>query len=173
MAKLKSIDILRYGVTLVLAAFFLAPFVWMASQSLKALGEYYRLPPHLIPNVVRWDNYTKMLGQFPIVQAALNTFFVTYAVGPLARSHIEAGALLAVAQGGGLVGRLGWGVVATRIGSAHAVIVALGLAMAAFAALLALAGSHWPTPAIALAAGLLGLTASGWNGVFLAEVARL
>jgi multiple sugar transport system permease protein len=80
MAKLKPIDILRYTVTLALAVFFLAPFIWMASQSLKGLAEFYRLPPHLIPNVVRWDNYAKMLAQFPIVQAAVNTFFVASVV---------------------------------------------------------------------------------------------
>ena len=110
---------------------------------------------------------------FSAMQMALNTFFVSYAVGALGQSHLTAGALLAAAQGGGLAGRLTWGLVATRIGSAHLVIVALGFAMSAFAAVLAFAQPNWPGPALATVAGLLGLTASGWNGVFLAEVARL
>ena len=110
---------------------------------------------------------------FSAMQMALNTFFVGYAVGVLGQSHVTAGALLAGAQGGGLVGRLTWGLVATRIGSAHRVIVGLGLAMSVFAAILALAGPHWSGLALAAVAVPLGLTASDWNGVFLAEVARL
>ena len=34
-------------------------------------------------------------------------------------------------------------------------------------------GPGWPLPLVATVALLFGLTASGWNGVFLAEVARL
>ena len=80
MRRSKAIEILRYGVTLLLAAIFLMPFVWMASQSLKSVGDYYRMPPHLIPPVVRWDNYTKMMLQFPIIHSAVNTFIVAAAV---------------------------------------------------------------------------------------------
>ena len=40
-------------------------------------------------------------------------------------------------------------------------------------ALVALAGASLPFPALAATTFLFGLTASGWNGVFLAEVARL
>ena len=86
---------------------------------------------------------------------------------------MTAGLLLAVAQAGGLVGRLGWGWVATRVASTHGVIVGLGLAMAVLAVLIGSMGPGWPLPLIAAAAFVFGLTASGWNGVFLAEVARL
>ncbi len=110
---------------------------------------------------------------FSAMQMALNAFFVTYAVQVLGLPHITAGLLLAIAQGGGLVGRLTWGVVAMRIGSAGKVLVGLGLAMSVCAVLLALTRPDWPLPVMGLVAFLLGLTASGWNGVFLAEVARL
>lgn len=110
---------------------------------------------------------------FSAMQMALNTFFISYAVTVLEQSHVTAGALLATAQGGGLIGRLTWGLVATRIGSAHLVIVGLGLGMSLLAIALALAQPGWPALGLGIVAGLLGLTASGWNGVFLAEVARL
>ncbi|MFZ4808376.1 MAG: MFS transporter [Hyphomicrobiaceae bacterium] len=110
---------------------------------------------------------------FSAMQLALNAFFVTHAVHNLHMPHITAGILLAVAQCGGLIGRLGWGLVATRLGSSGKVLVGLGLSMAAFGVLLALAKPDWPLAATGLVAFLLGLTASGWNGVFLAEVARL
>jgi MFS family permease len=110
---------------------------------------------------------------FSAMQMALNTFFVAHAVHGLALSHVTAGLLLAAAQAGGLVGRLTWGLVAVHIGSAHAVIVALGGTMSGFAMLLALVRPDWPVFLLAVVATFLGLTASGWNGVFLAEVARL
>lgn len=110
---------------------------------------------------------------FSAMQNALNSFFVILAVQVLQTSHVTAGILLATAQAGGLVGRLGWGGVATRIGSASRVLVVIGFAMTAFALLLALARPGWPIPAVGVIGFLLGLTASGWNGVFLAEVARL
>jgi MFS family permease len=110
---------------------------------------------------------------FSAMQMSLNAFFVTHAVHNLEVPHVTAGVLLAVAQGGGLIGRLTWGYVASRIGSAARVLVGLGLAMSLFAVLLALARPDWPPTALALVGFLLGLTASGWNGVFLAEVARL
>lgn len=110
---------------------------------------------------------------FSAMQMALNTFFVMHAVRGLALSHVTAGMLLALAQTGGLVGRLTWGLVASRIGSAHRVIVGLGWMMSGSALLLAFAQPAWPLPILAFIALLLGLTASGWNGVFLAEVAKL
>jgi MFS family permease len=110
---------------------------------------------------------------FSAMQMALNTFFVTHAVRGLALSHVTAGMLLALAQTGGLIGRLTWGLVATRIGSSHRVIIGLGWMMSGSALLLAFAQPAWPVPVLAFIALLLGLTASGWNGVFLAEVAKL
>lgn len=80
MTRSTPIEILRYTVTLVLAVIFIAPFIWMASQSLKNLGEYLSVPPVLIPTHVRWDNYAKIVSQFPIIHAALNTLLVAVAV---------------------------------------------------------------------------------------------
>lgn len=45
--------------------------------------------------------------------------------------------------------------------------------MSACAVLLAVARPHWSLTATGAVVFLLGLTASGWNGVFLSEVARL
>ncbi|PWC31304.1 MFS transporter [Azospirillum sp. TSO35-2] len=106
-------------------------------------------------------------------QLALNGFFVVFAVTELGLGHVAAGVALAVGQGGGLVGRLGWGVVASRWVAPRRLVAWLGLGMAAASAFVALAGAALPFPALLVATFLIGLTASGWNGVFLAEVARL
>ena len=110
---------------------------------------------------------------FSALQIALNTFLVTYAVGRLGLSLIAAGMLLATAQAGGLAGRLLFGLVATRFLPAWTTVIALGFAMSLCAAVMALAQPAWSWPLLLAVAFAFGVTASGWNGVFLAEVARL
>jgi sugar phosphate permease len=107
------------------------------------------------------------------MQLALNTFFVTLGVRELGLSHLEAGAALACAQAGGLLGRLGWGFLAMRINSTRLVLIGLGLGMATCAAVFGLWGDMLGKSGQYALAAAIGLTASGWNGVFLAEVARL
>ncbi|MBF5095760.1 MFS transporter [Azospirillum sp. INR13] len=115
------------------------------------------------------------LASFPYSasQLTLNGFFVVFAVAELGLGHVAAGVALAAGQAGGLAGRLGWGVVASRWMAPRRLVGLLGLGMAAASALVALAGASLPFPALAAATFLFGLTASGWNGIFLAEVARL
>ena len=110
---------------------------------------------------------------FSGMQLALNTYFVTLGVRELGLSHLEAGAALACAQAGGLLGRLGWGFLAMRINSARLVLIGLGLGMTLCAAVFGLWGGMLGKSAQYGLAAVFGLTASGWNGVFLAEVARL
>ena len=110
---------------------------------------------------------------FSALQIALNTFLVTYAVGRLGLSLIAAGVLLATAQAGGLAGRLLFGLVATRFLPAWSTVIALGFAMSLCAAVMALAQPAWSWQLLLAVAFAFGVTASGWNGVFLAEVARL
>lgn len=110
---------------------------------------------------------------FSALQIVLNAFLVTYAVGTLKFDLVAAGLLAATAQAGGLIGRLGFGLVATHYVTPSLTVAGLGLGMSAAAFLIALAGPGWPWVALLALAFVFGLTASGWNGVFLSEVARL
>jgi fucose permease len=110
---------------------------------------------------------------FSAMQVSLNTVFVTLGTRELGLSHIEAGMALACAQGGGLVGRLGWGFVAMRLNAPRMVLIVIGVGMAFCAALLGLDGASLGRSWQFAVATLFGLTASGWNGVFVAEIARL
>jgi multiple sugar transport system permease protein len=80
MSRSKSVELLRYAFTIALAIIFLLPFIWMASQSIKSLGDYFRLPPELIPDKIRWDNYSKIVANYPIIPAAINSLIVAVAV---------------------------------------------------------------------------------------------
>ena len=103
---------------------------------------------------------------FGAMQIVLNGFFVSYAVHERGASLVQAGAWLALAQAGGLAGRLMWGALAGRLAVSMPVLLALGAVMALCSLLLGLKGPHW------LLLLIFGLSASGWNGIFLAEVTR-
>lgn len=110
---------------------------------------------------------------FSAMQLTLNAYLVSYGVGVLGFTLVEAGLWLALAQGGGLAGRLGWGLVAGRLLPTPQLIALLGLAMAGCALLMTFAGPTLDRLALHVLAFFFGLSASGWNGIFLAEVARL
>lgn len=110
---------------------------------------------------------------YSAMQLGINAFLVTFGVTVLHLGHVAAGTLLAIAQSGGLIGRLSWGFVASQWVPAPKLLIGLGVGMSATAIGLASTGAALPFAGQAILAFLLGLTASGWNGVFLAEVARL
>jgi MFS family permease len=107
------------------------------------------------------------------MQVCANTFLVTWAVTELGASLLVAGQAFAAMQIGGFLGRIAWGLVCGPRLRAHNVLIGLGAGMA-----LCAVGLHLLTPqsSPALLAALslaTGLTVAGWNGLFLAEVARL
>lgn len=109
---------------------------------------------------------------FSSVQLCLVTYLVTYLATDLGYSLVEAGLMLTAAQVGGVLARVGWGVVADRSGRPLAVLALLCAGMAIGALGTASFSPSWPVWAIAVVCGVFGATAIGWNGVFLAEVAR-
>ncbi|GGJ19542.1 MFS transporter [Neoroseomonas lacus] len=115
---------------------------------------------------------TMMSALYGVSQFCFSSFFVVFQVEALGVPLTEAGFRLALAQGAGVAGRVCWGIAADRAG-ARPVLVGLGLATAASGLALLLAGPAWPGVLVTLAGMAMGATAIGWNGVFLAETARL
>ena len=87
-------------------------------------------------------------------------------------SLLAAGAALSVAMAGGIVGHIGWGIVADHAVAPRALLGALGVAMSVAAFAMPFVGPDWPWPAVLVFAFAFGATAVGWNGVQLSEVAR-
>ena len=110
---------------------------------------------------------------FSAMQACLNTFLALHAVQAWGWEPIAAGTLVAAAQGGGLAGRLLWGAMASHFSTARRWLCWLGAGMSVCALLVSVTGSSVGAASMLMLALGFGLTASGWNGVFLAEVARL
>ena len=73
----------------------------------------------------------------------------------------------------GIVGRIVWGAVADILGNARMVLGALGVVMAACAFAMTQISAQWPYAGVVALAVVFGASAIGWNGVFVAEVARI
>ena len=110
---------------------------------------------------------------YATVQMCLMGFLVNYLVRDLAMSLVEAGATLAVAQTGGVIGRVVWGFIADRWIAPRRMLGLLGLMMAIGASLASAFTTAWPIPLLYAACLLFGAAAIGWNGVHLAQIARL
>src|SRR3954470_19026874 len=106
------------------------------------------------------------------LQLVLSSFLVIYLVTVVGHDLVSAGALLGASQLSGVLGRILWGYVADRVGSPRKLLglVGVGMALACLATgLLSYTGPSWLAIPVVI---LFGATASGWNGVFLAEVMR-
>lgn len=51
---------LAYVLLSIGAVVMLFPFIWMVSTSFKSTGEVFKLPPRLLPESIRWENYTDL-----------------------------------------------------------------------------------------------------------------
>lgn len=105
-------------------------------------------------------------------QLILSSFFVLYLVAAVGYDLVQAGVLFAISQVAGVMGRVTWGWIADRVPNPRELLAVIGGGMA-----LSCVGAAWlthlgPTPLAYPLAALYGLTASGWNGVYLAQIIR-
>ena len=107
------------------------------------------------------------------LQFAFAAFFVLFVTQRLGMSLAAAGIVFAVAQGSGILGRIFWGWIGGRYLPLRPVIAMLGIGMAASGVAIALMTPDWPVAAIAAVAIVFGLTGISYQGVLLAETARL
>ena len=112
-------------------------------------------------------------GCFVIVQFAITTFTVILFNEQLGWGLIEAGIVLTASQVGGVGGRVFWGWMADRMDNAFLALLFLGIIMVISSLLCIALTPDWPMLAACALFFVMGSTASGWNGAFLAEVARL
>ena len=109
---------------------------------------------------------------FSAVQVSTTAYMVTYLNESLGMTLLAAGAALSVSQLAGVVGRIAWGAVADRGLGPRNTLMLLATLMIVGSVLTALLQPQWPTLLIWAIVALLGASAIGWNGVYLATVAR-
>ncbi len=110
---------------------------------------------------------------FAAIQLCLLAFLVVLLVEELGFDLVTAGAILAAVQVVGALGRVLWGMLADRVGSGLVVLLGLALLMAAASAAVIGLSRAWPAFLVIAVFQVLGISAVGWNGVFLSEVAWL
>ncbi|MBS0338071.1 MAG: MFS transporter [Proteobacteria bacterium] len=110
---------------------------------------------------------------FSGVQMTLVAYLVTFMTESFSMSLVLAGFVMSASQVASVVGRVLWGVVADRLFTRRAMLGLLGAGMGLCAISALAASPAWPLPLLFLFVTAFGTTAVGWNGVFLAEVARL
>lgn len=66
----------KYGVLLLCSAFFILPWVWMISTSLKNPEELSVYPPVWIPDPIRWDNYILAFQEASLANYIVNTLLI-------------------------------------------------------------------------------------------------
>jgi MFS family permease len=109
---------------------------------------------------------------FSMVQLSLTTYLVTFLHDDLSYGLVAAGLALSVTQLGGIGGRVVWGYVADRWLGARRMLLLLASMMALGALASAFLTTDTPHALVIAILVAFGASAIGWNGVYLAEVAR-
>jgi MFS family permease len=109
---------------------------------------------------------------FSIAQLSLTTYLVTYLHDILAYGLVAAGLALSVSQAAGVVGRVLWGYVSDRYLGARRMLATLAALVSVCALLTAALQPSMSAAVVLVVLALFGASAIGWNGVYLAEVAR-
>ena len=120
--------------------------------------------------VLRWIAIASFA--YSAVQLSFTGFLVTYLVAEAGLSLLAAGTILSITHAAGAIGRLAWGWIADRLRSGSAALIANGVLAIVGALATAAIGLGWPLWAIAVVTAVFGFCAIGWNGVFIAVIAR-
>lgn len=107
------------------------------------------------------------------VQLCLSSFAVILLVQEAEYGLVAAGVMLSLSQGAGVVARIFWGWVADRFGNCLKILIGLSALMIFSCLIMAMVSALWPQALTALLFLVFGASAVGWNGLYLAEVARL
>lgn len=137
-----------------------------------SLATSFVLPLTLIFNHRTLRKLSYMSFMFSIAQMALMGYLVTFLYEDLGWSLVAAGGALTVAQAAGVSGRMLWGYVSDRWLGATMMLMVIAVLLvigAVGTALLGPESSPWFLFPVLV---IFGSSAIGWNGVFLAEIAR-
>lgn len=107
------------------------------------------------------------------MQMMFVSFFVVFLTEHVGFTLLQAGGAMAVAMTAGILARVLWGVVADRFVKPRIVLGGLGLGTSIATVTMALITPDWPLFVVYGVGIVMGMTSISWNGVFLAEVARI
>ncbi|MBI1290842.1 ABC transporter permease subunit [bacterium] len=76
-ARSVAATVCLYTALVAVALIMVFPFLWMASTSLKSLGEAFEYPPAFFPKNPRWGNYERLFSTVPMTTFLLNSIKIT------------------------------------------------------------------------------------------------
>ncbi|WP_282033884.1 carbohydrate ABC transporter permease [Metabacillus indicus] len=77
MKKKTSKSIFAHTVLIIMSVFFLVPFIWMLSTSLKDQTQIFTFPPEWLPSPLKWSNYADAIEYIPFFTYLKNTVVIT------------------------------------------------------------------------------------------------
>lgn len=186
------VAIVSVGIAAAVTSVFVQP-LRRPLDSIRQPGLPIRLGSFLQPIVLAWN--TPMLRRLGLmgftysgVQVALMSFYVLYLIDDLGFSYTTdvirvdmivhsvslptVGFIYAVLQISAVAGRLFWGAIADRVAGASPLLVGIGIATAFFTTLAGAMDAAWSIWGISIISFLVGVTSSGWNGLFFSELVR-
>lgn len=132
----------------------------------------------LAPVRIIWDS--PGLRELAFVAIAFNSYqlsllgyFVTYLNIEIGLSLVAAGSVFAIMQFTAIIGRVAWGASADYFGNTRRQLALIAFISVATSLTIASFSSSWPIAALVAVSVVAGGTAVAWNGMYLAETARL
>lgn len=110
---------------------------------------------------------------YAAMQMAIWTYLTAILVERVGLSLVQAGFAFSAMQISGVSARIGWGWVADRLGRPRQMVAWLGIATFFCGLIAAELDLRWSFLAVLALVIPYGACSSGWNGIFLAEIARL
>ncbi|WP_203287229.1 carbohydrate ABC transporter permease [Metabacillus sp. cB07] len=77
MKKKTSKSLFAHTVLIIMSVFFLVPFIWMLSTSLKDQTQIFTFPPEWLPSPLKWSNYADAIEYIPFFTYLKNTVVIT------------------------------------------------------------------------------------------------
>ncbi len=107
-------------------------------------------------------------------QFCLFAFLITMLVRDMGWDIVAAGTAASIMQVGGVAGRIAWSLLADRLGagSGVGVLAGVGIGSAALGLVMTAVTAAWPFWLTAVIVFAFGFCLVGWNGLWLAEIAR-
>ena len=110
---------------------------------------------------------------YAMMQLSIFTFYVVFLVEKIGLTPVTAGVVYSIMHIGGIIGRPSLGWVSDKILPARPLLSAVGFSIFLCALILAVLTSNWSFETLCILSFLTGVITAGWNGVYIAEIARV
>lgn len=154
-------------------------------QPLRARLDHDRDPQYKVTVGAPWQSVLLVISTpalrpiavvaftFGAIQLCLFAFLVTFLVERVSLTLVVAGTVFSVMQGTGVAARIFWGWLSDRFATSRTLLALIGVGIIVSTTMANQMAPDWTLLSVMIVAAIMGATAVGWNGIYLAEVARV